>query len=143
MLPGLSMACKGTGTAPCASVAWSMLMAFRPLGSRMATRAPAGSWLAARARCHCVTRSRVAAQLRLSQRPLAVSNSRKASPCGLVAARKASNWGRVWTESRWGWTESIGQSVRIGKHAASLKGCQRRVADGQSREEWRHPRVNP
>jgi hypothetical protein len=50
MLPGLSMACRGTGTQPVASVDWSAHMAFRPLGSRMATRAAVGScvapWLA-------------------------------------------------------------------------------------------------
>ena len=56
MLPGLSMACSGTGTHPVASVDWSAHMAFRPLGSRMATRAAAGNCVARMACDHCATR---------------------------------------------------------------------------------------
>ena len=67
MLPGLSMACSGTGTWPQASVAWSMLMASSPLGCRMATRAPGGSAMAASAWLHCCTRCAAWAQLRVCQ----------------------------------------------------------------------------
>jgi len=76
MLPGLSMACSGTGTQPVAMAAWSMLMASSPLGSSTAMRAPCGRPEAAMARLHCRTRSCAWDQLRLVQWPVAGSHWR-------------------------------------------------------------------
>ena len=76
MLPGLSMACSGTGTPPVASVAWSAHMACRPLGSKMATRAAGGSCMAAKAWAQVFTRSAVCAQVRLAHAWREESNAR-------------------------------------------------------------------
>ena len=81
------MACKGTGTQPVASVAWSADMASSPLGSRMATRAAAGNCNAASAWAQRLTRSCVCAQVRLVQVLEVVSNARKASAPGVWAVR--------------------------------------------------------
>src|SRR3989338_6569354 len=89
MLPGLSMACSGTGTQPVAKVAWSAHMAFRPLGSRMAMRAAAGSCMAARAWAHVPTRWAVSAQVKLVQAWEVVSKARYASELGVRAARRS------------------------------------------------------
>ena len=76
MLPGLSMACSGTGTQPAASVDWSAHMACRPLGSKMATRAAAGNCRAASACVHWPTCWAVWAQVRLAQAWVVVSKAR-------------------------------------------------------------------
>ena len=76
MLPALSMACSGTGTAPVASVDWSAHMAFRLLGSKIATRAPLGNCMATMACDHSCTRCSVCAQVRLAQVWVDASNAR-------------------------------------------------------------------